>query len=83
MGLEEAERELEDGAYEDAMDDIENQIDSVEQDFETVKDEDASGDLKKKQEKAEEILGDIHEQISFLQEQVQRMNEDQEENPGN
>ena len=76
MGLEDAEEEVEEGAYEDAVEDIENQIESVERDFDQVKDENASGDLKKKQEKAENILGEIHEQISFLQEQVERINKD-------
>lgn len=81
MGLEDAEEEVEEGAYEDAVEDIEDQIESVEKNFDQVKDENASGDLKKKQEKAENILGEIHEQISFLQEQVERINKDEIE-PG-
>lgn len=76
MGLEDAEKEVQDGAYEDAVDDIEKEIDDVERDFETVKNSNATGDLKQKQEQAEEILGEIHDQISFLQKQLKRINKE-------
>lgn len=78
MGLEDAEEDVEEGAYEDAVEDMEEQIESVERDFENIKDEDASGNLKKKQEKAETILSEIHEQMEFLQEQVEKIDEDED-----
>jgi len=77
MGLDDAEKEIEDKDYKKAMEDIQDQIKDVETDFETVKTNDASGELAEKQQKAEKILGDIHEQVDFLREQVERM-EDEE-----
>jgi len=77
MGLDNAEKEIEDKDYKKAMKDIQDQIKDVESDFETVKTEEASGELAEKQEKAEQILGEIHEQVDFLREQVERM-EDEE-----
>jgi archaellum component FlaC len=70
MGIDEAKEEVEKGDYEEAFEDIEEQIDTVEKDFEEVKTEDASGDLKRKQQKAEQILERIHEQIDMLEEHV-------------
>lgn len=77
MGLDDAEKEIEDRDYKKAMEDIQNQIKDVENDFETVKTDEASGELAEKQKKAEDILGEIHEQVDFLREQVERM-EDEE-----
>ncbi|EGQ43850.1 MAG: hypothetical protein J07AB43_05160 [Candidatus Nanosalina sp. J07AB43] len=76
MVLEDAEEEIESQDYQEAMEDLQEQIRSVETDFKQVKTEDASGDLAKKQQKAENVLSDIHDQIEFLQEQVERMNEE-------
>lgn len=73
MGLEDAENEIEQQDYKEAMNDIQEQIRNVERDFETVKTDEASGDLAEKQKKAEEILGEIHDQVDFLREQVERM----------
>jgi archaellum component FlaC len=70
MGIDEAKEEVEKGDYEEAFEDIEEQIDTVEKDFEEVKTDDASGDLKRKQQKAEQILERIHEQIDMLEEHV-------------
>jgi archaellum component FlaC len=70
MGIDEAKEEVEKGDYEEAFEDIEEQIDTVEKDFEEVKTDDASGDLKRKQQKAEKILERIHEQIDMLEEHV-------------
>jgi|APHM01.1.fsa_nt_gi hypothetical protein len=80
MVLEDAEEDVEEGAYEDAVEDMEKQINSVERDFQNIKDEKASGNLKKKQEKAETILSEIHEQMDFLQEQVEKIDEDKKLN---
>ncbi len=77
MGLEDAEKEIEDRDYKKAMEDIQDQIKDVEDDFETVKTDEADGELAEKQKKAEEILGEIHDQVDFLREQVERMDEEE------
>jgi hypothetical protein len=76
MGLEDAEKEIEDRDYKKAMEDIQSQIRDVEKDFETVKTDKADGELAEKQKKAEEILGEIHDQVDFLREQVERMDKE-------
>ncbi|MFB6116007.1 MAG: hypothetical protein ABEK10_00710 [Candidatus Nanosalina sp.] len=76
MGLEDAEDEIEQQDYREAMDDIQEQIKNVESDFETVKTDNASGELAEKQKKAEEILSEIHDQVDFLREQVERMEDE-------
>jgi archaellum component FlaC len=70
MGIDKAKEEVEKGDYKEAFEDIEEQIDTVENDFEEVKTDEASGDLKRKQQKAEQILERIHEQIDMLEEHV-------------
>ena len=77
MGVEDAEKEIDDNDYKKAMEDIGNQIKDVEKDFETVKTDETTGELAKKQKKAEEILGEIHDQVDFLREQVERMEEEE------
>lgn len=50
------------------LEEVEETVDEFEHEFEEVKDEDATGSLKEKQEKAENILNEIHDQLSFLKE---------------
>lgn len=71
MSLEEAEKDLDEGEYSDAVEDLEDEIETVEHDFEEVKDKEASGDLKRKQEMAENILNDIHDQLEVLHRQIE------------
>lgn len=71
MSLEDAEKDIDEGEYTDAIEDLEDEIDSVEHDFDEVKDEEASGDLKQKQQKAENILNDIHDQLEVLHRQIE------------
>jgi len=71
MSLKDAEKDIEEEEYTDAIEDLEDQIDSVEHDFDEVKDEEASGDLKRKQQKAENILNDIHDQLEVLHRQIE------------
>ena len=71
MSLKDAEKDIDEGEYTDAIEDLEDQIDSVEHDFDEVKDEEASGDLKRKQQKAENILNDIHDQLEVLHRQIE------------
>lgn len=75
MGLNEAEEELNEGDYDNAVNDLEEEIDSVERDFESIKDEEASGELKEKQEKAEKILDEIHDQLHVLQKHIENASE--------
>jgi DNA repair exonuclease SbcCD ATPase subunit len=82
MGLEDAEKEFEKGDVEDAVKDLEEEVNSIERDFETVKDDSASGDLQEKQEKAEKILNEIHDQMEFLQEQMDRIEKDDPDRSG-
>jgi len=71
MSLKDAEKDIEEEEYTDAIEDLEDEIDSVEHDFDEVKDEEASGDLKRKQQKAENILNDIHDQLEVLHRQIE------------
>lgn len=75
MTIEEAEKDIDDGEYGDVVDDLEDEIESVERDFESVKDEEASGNLKQKQERAEKILNDIHDQLHVLQKHIENASE--------
>ncbi len=75
MSLDDAEKDIEDGEYKDAVKDLENEIESVERDFESVKDEEASGELRKKQAQAEKILNDIHDQLHVLQKHIENASE--------
>lgn len=50
------------------LEEVEETVDEFEHEFEEVKDEDATGSLKEKQERAENILNEIHDQLSFLKE---------------
>ena len=71
MSLKDAEKDIDEGEYTDAIEDLEDEIDSVEHDFDEVKDEEASGDLKREQKKAENILNDIHDQLEVLHRQIE------------
>ena len=71
MSLKDAEKDIDEGEYTDAIEDLEDEIDSVEHDFDEVKNEKASGDLKRKQKKAENILNDIHDQLEVLHRQIE------------
>ena len=75
MSLNDAEKEVNEQEYGDAVEDLEEEIESVERDFETVKDDEASGELKEKQERAENILGEIHEQLQVLQKHIDNASE--------
>ncbi|PSG98553.1 MAG: hypothetical protein BRC29_00310 [Nanohaloarchaea archaeon SW_7_43_1] len=49
------------------VDELEGEINFLEQEFESVKDEN-DPTTREKQEKVEEILNEVHEQIDFLKE---------------
>jgi len=56
---------------EDMIEELEKDIGEIEHDFDEVKNEGAEGTLREKQEKAEDILEEIHGQLKFLKEQVE------------
>lgn len=55
----------------DMIEELEEDIDEIEHGFQDVKDEKASGTVREKQEEAEDILEEIHQQLRFLKEQVE------------
>jgi len=56
---------------EDVLDSLESQVEDVEMDLRSIEDEDDPEDLKAKQEAAEDLLSDIHDQIGFLKDIVE------------
>jgi septation ring formation regulator EzrA len=61
--------------YRKALDELEHEIEDAEENFEKVKDESADGELQEKQKRAEELMDEIHSQIEFLEEQLDRIGE--------
>jgi len=60
---------------EEILGELEEDIEQVENDFEAVKDKNAPETQRERQEMAEEILGEVHEQLNFLKEVVEKQNE--------
>lgn len=54
-------------SYEDILGELEDEVEHAEKDFQEAKDEDASGSLKEKQDRAENLMNEIHEQLEFLE----------------
>ena len=52
----------------DMVEDLEKEVDHLETEFESVSSEDASSTTREKQQKVQEILEEVHEQIAFLKE---------------
>ncbi|MFB6203765.1 MAG: hypothetical protein ABEK01_04720 [Candidatus Nanohaloarchaea archaeon] len=61
------------GEYQELLEKLEDQIEVAEKDFSKIKDEDAEGSLREKQEKAEKLIGEIHDQIEFLEERMEEI----------
>lgn len=57
---------------EDLLEELEEDVGEIEKDFDQIKDDDAPESIREKQRKAEELLGEIHEQLEFLREQVEQ-----------
>jgi hypothetical protein len=55
---------------EDLLEELESDVDEMEQDFQAVQDPDAEGTMREKQQRAQELIKEIHGQLEFLQEQV-------------
>ena len=52
--------------YNDMVEELESEVTNVEKDFEQIKSENPSDSLREKQDRAQEILKEIHEQLDFL-----------------
>lgn len=61
--------------YTEVVDELESEVSHVEEDFEQIKSKDPSPSLKEKQDRAEEILNEIHEQLDFLKDHMDEINE--------
>ncbi|MFB6213975.1 MAG: hypothetical protein ABEJ07_05425 [Candidatus Nanohaloarchaea archaeon] len=55
---------------EDLLRELEEDVGEMEQEFQDVEDPDAEGTLWEKQQRAEQLIEEIHDQLKFLQEQV-------------
>lgn len=64
----------EDG-YKDVVDNLESEVKNVERDFENIKSDNPSRSLREKQDRAEEILEEIHEQLDFLKDHMEEIEE--------
>ncbi len=60
---------------EEQLDELEESFDATQEEFEDAKEGNASGDVSKKQEEAEELIQEIKGQIEFLRDQVAKQNE--------
>jgi hypothetical protein len=60
------------------VDELEDEVDFLEDEFESVKSDDVASTTREKQEKVEDILEEVHEQIDFLKEvSEEKMNGEQ------
>ena len=57
-------------SYESILEDLEQEVETAEKDFEEAKDKNASGSLKEKQERAENLMNEIHDQLEFLEDHL-------------
>lgn len=57
-------------SYEDILDELEEEVEHAEKDFQEAKDEDATGSLKEKQERAESLMNEIQDQLEFLEDHL-------------
>jgi hypothetical protein len=48
------------------VDELEDEVDFLEDEFDSVKSDDVASTTREKQEKVEDILEEVHEQIDFL-----------------
>ncbi|MFB6190250.1 MAG: hypothetical protein ABEJ91_01630 [Candidatus Nanohaloarchaea archaeon] len=55
---------------EDLLEELERDVDEMEQEFQAAQNPDAEGTMREKQQRAQELIKEIHGQLEFLQEQV-------------
>jgi len=60
-------------SYEDILGELEEEVEHAEKDFQEAKDENASGSLKEKQQRAENLMNEIHEQLEFLEQHMEEI----------
>ncbi len=60
-------------SYESILEDLEQEVETAEEDFQEAKAEDASGSLKEKQERAENLMNEIHDQLEFLEDHLEEI----------
>lgn len=53
------------------LEELEHDVSELETGFEQVRDKDAKGSLRQKQQRAEQLLEEIHGQLRFLKQQVE------------
>lgn len=58
--------------YEETLEKLEDEVSEAEEEFSRIADE---GEMGPKEEKAVGLIGEIHEQIDFLEDQLERINE--------
>lgn len=51
---------------EEIVNELEHEVETLDHEFEEVKESDAEGELGRKQERVEEILSEVHKQLDFL-----------------
>lgn len=64
--------------YGEMVSELESEVENVERDFQSIKSENPSESLAQKQDRAEEILSEIHEQLDFLKEHMNEIEERRE-----
>jgi len=60
-------------SYEDILGELEEEVEHAEKDFQKAKDNNASGSLKEKQKRAENLMNEIHEQLEFLEQHMEEI----------
>ena len=61
--------------YRKVLNELEDEMDHAEQDFQDVKEDNPDEELGEKQQRAEQLMDEIHDQIEFLEEQMERIDE--------
>ncbi len=61
--------------YRKVLNELEDEIDHAEEDFQEVKEDAPDEELGEKQQRAEQLMDEIHDQIEFLEEQMKRIDE--------
>ncbi len=56
----------------ETLEELVGQLELTEQEFNRIRDENATGSLRDKQQRAENLLDEIHQQVDFLQQQFNR-----------
>ncbi len=63
---------------EEIVEELESEVETLDHEFEEVKDSNAEGDLSDKQQRVEEILSEVHEQLDFLKQVSQEKTQEEQ-----